>query len=209
VRSLAVILLAVIVWGVGLAAFAARVAHSTPAPEPPHAEGVVVLTGMSSQRIEAGMRLLRQGKAERMLVSGVNRGATRADIQRLARAVAAPLYNCCVDLGFEAEDTVGNARETAQWVRARGYDDLIVVTADYHMPRALLELRSALPDTTLIPYPVATNELDARSWWRNQHEARRLMVEYTKYLIILGRETVLHLGSKAPAAAQAQSSEAS
>lgn len=206
-RSLAVVLLAVMVWGVGLLAFAARVAHSTPAPEPAKAEGVVVLTGISSQRIAEGMRLLREGKARRMLVSGVNRDATRADVQRLARAVAAPLYNCCVDLGFEAEDTIGNARETAEWAKARGYDNLIVVTADYHMPRALLELHSALPDAALTPYPVATNELNARAWWRNQHDARRMIVEYAKYLVILGRETVMRL-SPHPASTPVASSEA-
>ena len=155
------------------------------------------------------MHLLREGKAQRMLVSGVNRGATRADIRRVARAVAAPIYDCCVDLGFEAEDTIGNARETADWVKARGYDSLIVVTADYHMPRALLELRSALPDTTLIPYPVATPELNARVWWRNQHDARRMMLEYTKYLIIQAREAVLHFGHRPRAAAGAASSQAS
>jgi uncharacterized SAM-binding protein YcdF (DUF218 family) len=209
VKSIAVILLAFIVWGLGLVAFAARVAHSTPAPQPPKAEGLVVLTGMSSQRIEAGMRLLREGQARRMLVSGVNRGATRADIRRVARAVAAPVYDCCVDLGFEAEDTIGNARETADWVKARGYDNLIVVTADYHMPRALLELHSALPNTLLIPYPVATAELNARAWWRNQHDARRMTLEYTKYLIILAREAVLKLGRKAHPTPDAASSQTS
>ncbi len=208
-KSIAVILLALIVWGVGLVAFASRVAHSTPAAPPPKAQGLVVLTGMSSQRIEAGMHLLRQGEARRMLVSGVNRGATRADIRRVARAVAAPIYDCCVDLGFEAEDTIGNAHETADWVKARGYDNLIVVTADYHMPRALLELHSALPDTILIPYPVATPELNARAWWRNQHDARRMVLEYTKYVVILAREAVLKLGPKARPVTQAASSQAS
>jgi uncharacterized SAM-binding protein YcdF (DUF218 family) len=197
VRILAVLLLALVLWGGGLVAFAARVAHSTPAADPPKAEGLVVLTGMSNQRIEAGMRLLRRGKAQRMLVSGVNRDATRADIKRAARTSSASVYNCCVDLGFEAEDTIGNARETAEWVRARGYDSLIVVTADYHMPRALLELRSALPRITVIPYPVATNELNARRWWRSQTEARRMVVEYVKYLVILGRETALRLAPRA------------
>ena len=207
-KSLAIILLVLLAWGLGLLAFASRVAHSTPAAEPPKAEGLVVLTGVSSQRIEAGMHLLRNGKAQRMLVSGVNRGATRADIRRVARAVAAPVYDCCVDLGFEAEDTIGNAHETADWVRARGYDNLIVVTADYHMPRALLELHGALPGITLIPYPVATPELNARAWWRNQHDARRMTLEYTKYLIILAREAVLHFGPKPRPPTEAASSQA-
>ncbi len=198
-RFLAIIVLALILWGGGLVAFAARVAHSTPAPMPPQAEGLVVLTGISGQRIEAGMRLLRKGEAQRMLISGVNRDATRADIKRVARAAPTAVFNCCVDLGFEAADTIGNARETAEWVRARGYDTLIVVTADYHMPRALLELRSALPQTTLIPYPVATSEVNARRWWGSQVDARRMVVEYAKYLVILGRETVSRLAPKSHA----------
>jgi uncharacterized SAM-binding protein YcdF (DUF218 family) len=126
-----------------------------------------------------------------MLISGVNRDATRTDIRKVARAVAAPAYDCCVDLGFEAADTVGNAREAAAWAKARGYDVLIVVTADYHMPRALLELHGAMPYKTLEPYPVATTELDARGWWRSYPAARRMALEYCKYLVILGRETVL------------------
>jgi uncharacterized SAM-binding protein YcdF (DUF218 family) len=178
-------------WGVGLLAFAARVAESTPAAQPAKAEGIVVLTGASSQRIEAGMRLLRRGAAGRLLISGVNRDATRTDIRKVARAVAAPVYDCCVDLGFEAVDTQGNARETAAWAKARDYDVLIVVTADYHMPRALLELHGTMPYKTLEPYPVATNELDARGWWRTYPAFRRMALEYSKYLVILGREEVL------------------
>ena len=75
------------------------------------------------------------------------------------------------------------------------------------MPRALLELRRALPGATLIPYPVATNELNARRWWRNPHDARRMIVEYAKYLVILGRESVARLTPRAHAP-DAVSSEA-
>jgi uncharacterized SAM-binding protein YcdF (DUF218 family) len=195
-RGVTLLLVLVMLWAVGLFAFASRVVHSTPAAEPAHANGIVVLTGASSGRIEAAMRLLRNGDAQRMLISGVNRGATREDIRRVARAMAAPVYDCCVDLGFEAVDTIGNAREAADWVRARGYSQVIVVTADYHMPRALLELRGAMPKTMLTPYPVVTDELDARHWWGNTHNARRMALEYSKYLVILAREAVLSLGPK-------------
>jgi uncharacterized SAM-binding protein YcdF (DUF218 family) len=146
--------------------------------------------------MSVAVSLLQEGRGERLLISGVNRMNNRDSIRRAARAVAGPVYDCCVDLGFEAVDTIGNARETADWVRARGYDQVIVVTADYHMPRALLELRGAMPHTRLIPYPVATDELNAHAWWRNTRQARRLMIEYTKYLVILTREAVLGLGPK-------------
>jgi uncharacterized SAM-binding protein YcdF (DUF218 family) len=196
-KALCALLVLVMLWGVGLFAFAARVAHSTPAADPGKAQGIVALTGPSPTRMTAGISLLQEGHGQRLLISGVNRMNSRDDIRRAARAVAGPTYDCCVDLGFEAVDTIGNAREAADWARARDYDQLIVVTADYHMPRALLELRGALPHAQLTAYPVVTSEVNARAWWRNQHETRRMTLEYTKYLVILGREAILGLGPKA------------
>jgi uncharacterized SAM-binding protein YcdF (DUF218 family) len=197
-KALGAILVVAMLWAVGLFAFTVRVAHSTPAPDPGRAQGIVALTGPSPARMAAAITLLQEGHAQRLLISGVNRMNNRDDIRHAARAVAGPTYDCCVDLGFEAVDTIGNARETADWARARGYDRIIVVTADYHMPRALLELKGALPHAQLTPYPVATGEVNVRAWWRNRHEARRMTLEYTKYLVILTREAVLGLGPKDP-----------
>jgi len=196
-KGLAAILVLALIWVAGLLAFAGRIAHSTPAPDPAPADGVVALTGAgSNERIKAGMDLLEDGKGKRMLVSGVNRDASREDIRNAARAVRR-LYDCCVDLGFEAATTVGNARETGAWAKAMRYHSLIVVTADYHMPRAMLELRGGLPDLTLQAYPVATSVLDADNWWKTSRGARLVAVEYCKYLAILGREAVLSLGPRA------------
>jgi uncharacterized SAM-binding protein YcdF (DUF218 family) len=141
------------------------------------------------------MRLLETGKARRMLISGVNPQASRADIRGVAKATRR-LYDCCVDLGFQALDTVGNARETARWARAHHDRSLIVVTSDFHMPRAMLELRAASPDVRFEPYPVRSPELNTRRWWRSEEGARRMVLEYCKYLAILARETLLSLGPK-------------
>lgn len=195
-RSLTALLVVLMLWGVGLFAFASRVAHATPAPDPGRAQGIVALTGGSNRRLQAAMSLLQAGRGRRLLISGVNRRATREEVRRAARAVAGPLYECCVDLGFEAIDTLGNARETAEWARARGYDRLILVTADYHMPRALLELHGAMPKVALTPYPVATEDVDARAWWKTPQGARLMVMEYDKYLVILAREAVLRLGPR-------------
>jgi uncharacterized SAM-binding protein YcdF (DUF218 family) len=196
VKSIAALLVVAMLWGVGLFAFCSRVAHATPAADPGRAEGIVALTGGSSRRLQAGMALLQGGRGQRLLISGVNRKTTREEVRRAARAVAGPLYECCVDLGFEAIDTVGNARETAEWARARGYDRLILVTADYHMPRALLELRGAMPGVRLTPYPVATEDVDAHAWWKTPQGLRLMVMEYDKYLVILAREAVLRLGPR-------------
>ncbi len=192
-KLLAALLIVVVVWGAGLLAFAGRVQRSTPAPDPATADAIVSLTGGSNVRLEAATRLLEDGKGQRLLVSGVNREATRADIRGVTRA-GKSLYDCCVDLGFTAADTIGNARETAEWARGKDYKDLIVVTADYHMPRALLELRSAMPEATFHPYPVATGTLDAKRWMDTRMGQRRMLTEYSKYLAILGREGLRKLG---------------
>ena len=101
-----------------------------------------------------------------------------------------------VQLGFDAANTLGNARETQEWARAMRFDSLIVVTADYHMPRAMLELRGAMPDKRLTPYPVSTSVMNAGRWWRTSGAARLMVTEYCKYLAILGREAVLGLGPR-------------
>jgi uncharacterized SAM-binding protein YcdF (DUF218 family) len=153
-------------------------------------DGVVVLTGASNVRLEAATKLLEAGKGKRLLISGVNREASREDVLGVTKAVR-PIYECCVDLGYAAADTIGNASETAEWAKAKDYQSLIVVTADYHMPRSMLELHAAMPDVTLHPYPVVTESLNAHRWWKGGTSARRMTVEYCKYLAILGREAFL------------------
>jgi uncharacterized SAM-binding protein YcdF (DUF218 family) len=203
-KSVAAFLVLALIWAAGLVAFAGRVQQSTPAPDPDPADGVVALTGANSlDRIAAGMDLLQDGMGKRLLISGVNRGASREDIRNVSKA-ARRLYDCCVDLGFTAADTVGNARETADWARSMRYRSLIIVTSDYHIPRAMLELRAVMPEPQfhLQAYAVPTPSLKARRWWRSPKSARLMVMEYCKYLAILGREAVLGLGPREPAQTQ-------
>lgn len=191
-RTLVALLVVVLIWAAGLVAFAQRVERSTPPTEPPVADAVVALTGASDLRLEAAARLLERGKGKRLLISGVNREASREDILEVSRAVK-PIYDCCVDLGYTAADTVGNAEEIAEWARGKDFRTLIVVTSDYHMPRSVLEIRAAMPEARLIEYPVVTGLVDAEGWWKRGGDARRLAVEYCKYLAILAREGVMSL----------------
>lgn len=192
-KSVALFLILLMLWTVGLLAFAARVEKSTPAPEPIRAQAIVVLTGPASLRITSAVKLLELGKGKRLLVSGVNPEVRPRELQNVSKATQG-LYDCCIDLGYKAPDTKGNARETAAWAAAHGFDKLIVVTADYHMPRAILELRGTMPHATLTPYPVKTAEIDAAGWWKTGHSAKRMILEYCKYLAVLAREAFLRLG---------------
>lgn len=179
----------VLIWAIGLFAFADRVRGFTPAPEPARADAIVALTGPSAERVNAAVRLLEQDKGQRVLISGVNREVRRQELRALTPG-SNRLFNCCVDLGFEAEDTTGNAQEIAAWAAAKGYDSLIVVTSDYHMPRALTEIRAAAPGVELTPYAVETPSLDNSRWWKAAVTARRMTLEYMKYLAALARATV-------------------
>lgn len=194
----------VLIWAIGLFAFADRVRGFTPAPEPARADAIVALTGPSAERVNAAIRLLEQDKGQRVLISGVNREVRRQELRALTPG-SNRLFNCCVDLGFEAKDTVGNAQEIAAWADAKGYDSLIVVTSDYHMPRALTEIRAAAPGVELTPYAVETPSLDNSRWWKAAVTARRMTLEYMKYLAALARATVGG-GRAAPAEASPDAS---
>lgn len=144
------------------------------------ADAIVVLTGPGN-RIQSGADLLKSGRGKRMLITGVNRKISRGSIQRLSR-LDDEAFNCCVDLGYEALNTIGNADETRNWVHSNGYKSLLVVTSTYHMPRSLMELSSALPDTVLIPHGVMPSKFPDDSWWLNRATTRTLLSEYLKFI---------------------------
>ncbi|HSZ50557.1 MAG TPA: YdcF family protein [Caulobacteraceae bacterium] len=188
-KAIAAVLVLAVAWVSGLFAFAGRIERMTPPAMPPPADGIVALTGGSDLRLKTATDLLEAGEGRRLLVSGVNPMATRQDLWTVTGA-AKPLFDCCVDLGFKAADTVGNARETAEWARALHYRSLILVTADYHMPRAMVELEAAAPGVRITPYPVATPDLDARRWLDDRRGAQRMAKEYCKYLVALTRASL-------------------
>jgi uncharacterized SAM-binding protein YcdF (DUF218 family) len=164
----------------------------TPEP-PPQSEAIVALTGGSLERLSTGVRLLEEQKGERLLISGVNRIVTDAELFEVLD-LDPRLAECCVDLGRSAEDTLGNASETAAWARQHNYRRIILVTDDYHMPRSHAELSVAMPEAEIYPYPVRTRWTDPALWRSDLGAASRIGAEYVKYLVIRGREAVLNLG---------------
>jgi uncharacterized SAM-binding protein YcdF (DUF218 family) len=143
------------------------------------ADGIVVLTGGSS-RVADAIELLSAGRGKRLLITGVHRATTTAAIARVTPAYG-PLISCCVDLDHSAVNTVGNALETERWARTHRIRSLIVVTSNYHMPRAMAELGRRLPDVALIPFPVVTEKMRAERWW-SPATAKLLLSEYLKYI---------------------------
>ncbi len=181
---------AVALLALGFILFAAVVTRP-PAPADIRADGIVVLTG-ESRRIAEGARLLKEGRAERMLISGVFRRTGKKALMRIS-GLPEQKFDCCVDIGYAALDTAGNADEARAWATERRYATLIVVTASYHMPRSLAELSLALPTTRLIPHPIVIRGFPERRWWLNPSVTRLLLSEYLKFLPAAAHLTVTRL----------------
>jgi uncharacterized SAM-binding protein YcdF (DUF218 family) len=142
--------LAVIVYGLGFVFFAFTLGNPAPATAQP-TDAAVVLTG-GSHRIEHAVEVLREGKAKRLLIAGVDPSVTKADIDRRLGG-GGKLVQCCVDLGSESVDTRSNAEEAARWLQAHQFRSVRLITSDWHMRRARYEFDKVLGSK----YPLLTD----------------------------------------------------
>lgn len=172
VRTIGVIALA---WALGFAAFMLTLARPDDATV---TDAVVVPTG-GAGRIDRGIAVLQARQARRMLVTGVGPGVRPLDLA-ITYKVRPSLFACCIDLGPEAVDTRSNAEETARWVYEHHFRSVRLVTSDWHMARAKMELRSALKDVAIVEDGVAS-----------EPRLALLINEYNKLLL---RRVALWLG---------------
>jgi uncharacterized SAM-binding protein YcdF (DUF218 family) len=171
----------------GLSALAGLVLFAIPPAaedRPAATDAIVVLTG-GSLRLQTGIDLLREGKGRWLFVSGVDQRVDRDELLRLAGSDAPAWLACCVTVGHRAANTVGNAAETARWMRQQDFHSLRLVTAWYHMPRSLLEFERAMPQIAIIPHPVFPERVRQQRWWAWRGTASLLIGEYAKYLAAL------------------------
>lgn len=168
----------------GFIAFALSATTVQP-PSAEDADAIVVVTG-GEDRINVALGLLRQGVGRRLLISGVNprtsKGAIREHTGEDRR-----LFECCIDIGREAHDTIGNAEETRDWAAQRRYRRLIVVTSGYHMPRTLAEFSRVMPSVRFIAHPVFSRNVRDHVWWQSPGTLRLLLGEYVKFIAAAAR----------------------
>lgn len=186
------LLLVFVALGIGFLIFIGALARAH--VDPPHANGIAVLTG-GSERIKEAIDLLARGKAQRLLISGVYRDTTKAQLEKLT-GTSAQYFECCVDLDHKSRNTIDNATAIGTWAAEHHYHSIIVVTSNYHMPRALAELSRAAPRLDLIPYPVIDKNLRLGHWWLHPGTSRLLLSEYLKYLPALARLSATRLANK-------------
>jgi uncharacterized SAM-binding protein YcdF (DUF218 family) len=179
----------ILVWVAGFGWFVAGVERPVIDPDS-ITDAVVVLTG-GRLRIDNGLELLAEGKARKLFVSGVHQGVDTSEVLR--QVPGAPHgVECCIVLGHAADNTQGNALETAEWLRAEGFHSIRLVTANYHMQRALLEFTRALPpEVRIIPHPVFPEGTRPDDLWSLRPTARLIFIEYVKYIGALMRPLLL------------------
>ena len=181
-QFLGVAVLVLAAWFAGLLWYADRI-PADPPPVGERTDAIVVLTG-GSARLSEGLRLLAEGRGDRLFVSGVYRGIEVDELLQLARRKPDDV-ECCITIGYAADNTAGNASETARWVRAAGHRSLRLVTANYHMPRSLLEFRRALPDIRIVAHPVFPDAFKRDCWWCWRNSLLLVASEFNKYLAAL------------------------
>jgi len=175
-------LLAVWIWGLIL--FIDRMPGSVEDKER-HTDAIIVLTG-GTLRLEKGFELLSSGLSGKLLVSGVAKGVQMEEILEAAGLTPEEL-DCCVTLGYMAEDTGSNAIESAVWIRTNKVSSVRLVTSSYHMPRSLLEFHATVPNVEIVPHPVFPEHVMVAEWWTRPGTASLVIAEYNKYLLAATR----------------------
>lgn len=165
----------------GFFLFVRALPGATPETDP-QGDAVVVFTGGGGSRIAAAMNLFANGAGQRLLISGVHPNTSRTRLSELWVG-AAEKFECCVDLGHDALTTEGNAEEMRAWMMAKNFNSMILVTSDYHMPRAMTLARARMPRAQIVAYAVPSGYLTESGWPTSVKAMRSLAGEYVKYLL--------------------------
>ena len=179
-----IILAVAVLWLGGLIWYASLIPRPG-APSPVKSKAIIVLTG-GSDRMAEGLRLLEAGFGQKLFVSGVYHQVEVKELLRVAKKNPGEL-ECCIELGYSADNTAGNALETAAWMDKEGFHSLRLVTASYHMPRSLLEFHRVMPEIEIIVHPVFPEGFKHDEWWLWPGSTTLIASEFGKYLMALVR----------------------
>jgi uncharacterized SAM-binding protein YcdF (DUF218 family) len=168
------VLLLLLAGGAGLPHLLAR---RLPGPGQGQADAILVLTG-DENRIPEGYRAWKEGKARELYILGAGGGAKLERIlpgrPALSSAEAGKLH-----VEGWSENTLENAYSAKGVVAERGFRRVILITSDYHMPRAFLSLRTVLPPA------ISIEVIPVRSEWKERgalgRTIRLFFVEGWKY----------------------------
>ena len=170
-------------WFVGFLNFCQQI-YNYPQDHTTHTDALIVLTG-GRNRINVAGELYNKNIADSMFISGGNKNVSLEHIEELNGISLSNKDNVFLDQ--KSLDTIGNARESIEWIKNNNIRSIRLVTSNYHIPRSLLEFKSRFPDLQIIIHPVYSNKV-RKKWWRNWGTFVLIATEYNKYLWVLMRE---------------------
>ena len=153
-----------------------------------NSSNIVILTG-GTNRIKDGLKIINKFEQastfdNKILVSGTGKGFTKLSLEKkLNFNFDLNLIKCCVELDSISTNTYSNAYETLKWVKKNNIKEFILITSNYHMPRAFLEFRNRMPDLKIVTYPITPKKHDINNWLNSFETFSLIFSEYFKFLI--------------------------
>ena len=178
--SFRIIFVTLMIWIIGLFWFVKQIPQQV-SNNIDQTDAIVVLTGANG-RVDAGIKLLKEGKAKKLFISGVGKNLKIDDIKNAENHHDIKLFEDDIVLGHSAFNTEGNADETKEWIEKNQYTSITLVTSNYHIPRSMSEFTSRLQSCKIIPYPVFSSAVRIEKWWYFPGTLRLVITEYNKFL---------------------------
>ncbi|MCQ2914738.1 MAG: YdcF family protein [Alphaproteobacteria bacterium] len=176
-----IISLAFLFWLIGLLDFAKHVRMPIQSPDE-KTDAIVSLTG-GTDRLKVSVNLLKQGLAEKLFISGVNKKTNWMSIAQTLDDYPQEIVDK-ITLGHVACNTKENAIESKDWIERNHFKSIRLVTAGYHIPRSKIEFKHELPDIKIVLHPVFPEKFMHDSWWKWPGSAGLMLEEYHKFLAV-------------------------
>ena len=149
---------------------------------------IVILTG-GTNRIKDGLKIIKDFKIPKIikykiLVSGTGIGFTKLSLKKkLGPNFNTYLIQCCIELDNISKNTFTNASETFKWTRKNDIKEFILITSNYHMPRAILEFKSVMPNLKIYTHAITPKKHNIKNWLSSYQTFSLVLTEYCKYII--------------------------
>ena len=166
---------------------------------PKRASNIVILTG-GSNRIKNGLKIIKSLENSavvntKLLISGTGKGFTISNVKKLLpkNKFLNIFIKCCVELDNKSLNTHSNAIETLKWAKKNNIKTFILITSNYHMPRAALEFNARMPNFEIITHPITPKKNDVSNWMHSFETFSLIFIEYSKFLIAISKIKILNL----------------
>ena len=149
---------------------------------------IVILTG-GTNRIKDGLKIIKDFRKSKksnykILVSGTGKGFTKNSLKnQLGSNFNPKLIQCCIDLDKVSKNTITNAIETYKWTKKNDIKEFILITSNYHMPRATLEFKNVMPNLKIYTYAITPKKHDIENWLSSYQTFSLVFTEYCKFII--------------------------